>query len=69
VQLKDILGTKKDVSDKYYTFNLTKPIMKILRDIQKRRKQIFQKQHTLLFAAENIFNRHDPMFISSKQDI
>jgi hypothetical protein len=43
--------------------------MKILGDIQKRRKQIFQKQHTLLFAAENIFNRHDPMFISNKKNI
>jgi hypothetical protein len=43
--------------------------MKILGDIQKRGKQIFQKQHTLLFAAENIFNRHDPMFISNKKNI
>ena len=43
--------------------------MKIFRDIQKRKKQVIQKQHALLFAAENCFNRHDPIFISSKQPI
>ena len=43
--------------------------MKTFGDIKKRTKQAFQKQHTLLFAAENSFNRHDPLFISNNQYI
>lgn len=43
--------------------------MNIFKDIQKRKNQQFQKQHNLLFAAENIFNRHDPMFITSRKNI
>jgi hypothetical protein len=39
--------------------------MNIFKDTQKRKKQQFKKQHSLLFAAENIFNRHDPIFVTS----
>jgi hypothetical protein len=43
--------------------------MNIFKDIQKRKNQKLQKQHNLLFAAENIFNRHDPLFIKSRKNI